>query len=183
MGDDAPKDGLGLKFVQYLAFGGVAHRPVGVPDRVRLRRATVPPGVPADADRRRGRVRLGRRPDHDGPRRRHHRRAAGDRRCAAASRSWSDRCSARRSTGSRCISGRASWSNCSRLTPLLKRPDDLRCGQRPRGRAPSGCGSSRCGSTPSTTTRGRRACGRRRWRWPCPSRSSPVAAARWSAWC
>ena len=72
-------DGIGLKFVQYLGVRRRAHRHVGVPDRVRLRRAAVPPGVPADADRRRGSVRLGRRADHAGPRCGDHRRAAGDR--------------------------------------------------------------------------------------------------------
>ncbi len=52
--------------------------------------------------------------------------------------------------------------------------------QRPRRRAPSGSGWSRCGSTPSTTTRGRPASGRKRWRWPCRSPSSSAPAARWS---
>ncbi|PRC62655.1 hypothetical protein C6A85_01925, partial [Mycobacterium sp. ITM-2017-0098] len=33
---------------------GSADRRVGVPDRVRLRRPAVPPGLPAHADRRRG---------------------------------------------------------------------------------------------------------------------------------
>ena len=56
MGDDAPTGGIFIKFVQYLGFGGHPGRPVGVPDRVRLRRPAVPPGVPADADRRRGRA-------------------------------------------------------------------------------------------------------------------------------
>ena len=36
MGDDAPTGGIFIKFVQYLGFGGIC-RPVGVPDRVRLR--------------------------------------------------------------------------------------------------------------------------------------------------
>ena len=54
--DDTPPDGIGLKFVQYLAFAGVLIGAVGLPDRIRLRRAPVPAGVPADADRRRCRA-------------------------------------------------------------------------------------------------------------------------------
>ena len=37
-----------------------------------------------------------------------------------------------------------------------------------------GSGSSRCGSTRCTSTPGRRACGRRRWPWPCRWASRPA---------
>ena len=89
--DDTPPDGIGLKFVQYLAFAGVLIGASVYPDRVRLRRAAVPAGVRADADRRRRRARLGGRPDLHGPGCRAHRRgrrhrSARDRRLAGGSR-------------------------------------------------------------------------------------------------
>ncbi len=89
--DDTPPDGIGLKFVQYLAFAGVLIGAVGLPDRVRLRCAAVPAGVRAHADRRRRRARLGGRTDLHGPGCRPHRRgrrhrSARDRRLPGSSR-------------------------------------------------------------------------------------------------
>ena len=159
------------------------HRPVGVPDRIRLRRTAVPPGVPADADRRGGGVRLSWRPAS----------------CWAAARRSSPRC-----WRSCCAASSRSWSGPILGAPInwfalylgpavvveLIAPDaavqaahHLRRRQRARCRHRSGCGWSRSGSTRSTTIRGRPACGPKRWRWPSPSRSSPVPAARCSAWC
>ena len=63
MGADKPKDGVFLKFVQIPRLRRHHHRPVGVPDRVRLRRAAVPSGLRADADRGGGRVRPWSRPE------------------------------------------------------------------------------------------------------------------------
>ena len=51
MGDDKPKEGVWPQVRQVPRLRRHRHRPVGVPDRIRLRRPPVPPGVPADADR------------------------------------------------------------------------------------------------------------------------------------
>ncbi len=79
MGDDKPKDGIFLKGRQVSGLRRHHHRPFGVPDRVRLRRAPVPPGVRADADRVGGRVRTRRRANDVGTRRRDHCRTVRDR--------------------------------------------------------------------------------------------------------
>ena len=53
------------------------------------------------------------------------------------------------------------------LTPLIKRP--MVFGAATGWASPRwACGWNQCGSPPSTTIRGRRACGRRRWQWRYP---------------
>ena len=106
-----PKDGPGIKFVQYLAFGGIV---IGLSVfqiefdfGVAQFRQVFEPMLIAAA----GALRPGRRADHARPRRRDHRRARSRSGCAGSSRCSSGPCSARRSTGSRSISGPPSWSN------------------------------------------------------------------------
>ena len=89
----------------------VVDRNVGLSDRIRLRRAAVPVGVPADADRGGGRHGNDRRAHHAGSRCRNHRGAVRNRAARRGRPDRRDPCWAPRSTGSRCISDRRWWSN------------------------------------------------------------------------
>ena len=160
MGDDTPKDGIGLKFVKYLGFGGIIiglsvfqiEFDFGVPQfrqvfepmliaaagafglvaaRMMLGRcAAILAALIAIALR--GLVALDRRP--------------GARRADQLVRAVPRR-------------GR-SWSNCSR-SPRCSNGPSSSASSAACWSAPSGCGWSRSGSMPSTTTRGRRASGPR----------------------
>ncbi len=108
------------------------HRPFGVPDRVRLRRAAVPPGVRADADRGGGGVRSRRGPNNARPWRRDTGRAVRDR-AARPRRADSRPCVRRADQLVRAVPRCGRRDRTARSHPGLQAADRLRPRRRPSG--------------------------------------------------
>ena len=181
-GEDAPEDGIWLKFVQYLGFGGVLVGLSVYQIEFDFGVAAIPSGVPADADRRRSGVRVGGRAHDAGTWRSAHRGRAGHR---TARRRGADRRPGARLTDQLVRALPRSGTRRRDSWPSLQSSSGPSCSASSAGSAPapSGSGWSPCGWTACITSRGPPACGRRRSPWRCPSPCSPARAAPCSAWC